>query len=177
MVAKKAAKLKKPTWERIVLPISGIIIVLGLVFALLYFNNRPNYRDLQKEFERISANIPADWQLVSESSNKGTWGLFCLQIEGSECPHLIVEYQRSALSGISPAAVIEELENILLDSGFTLLDDSYQKCSDSNIEDDDYTCSASGSRDSIRANVSIKSKAPAGEIGDWSSLSLSSYEK
>jgi hypothetical protein len=155
----------------------AIVCVLALIFVLLYFTNRPNYRDLQKEYQRISAFIPADWQLVSESSNKGTWGLFCLQVEGSECPHLIAEYSRDSIASQDLLTVTEKLQNILTSSGFTILDDSYQKCTSDDIGNDDYTCSATGFRGDIKASLNIDSSDSQGTSGNWSYISLRKYEK
>jgi hypothetical protein len=178
MVAKMGvAKSRVKSRKRLVITCGGIAVVLVVVFALLYFTNRPNYRDLEKEFARISANIPADWQLVSESSNKGTWGLFCLQIEGSECPHLIAEFRRDAFSSTNPTIILQSLEEILSKSGFQIRESSYQKCTSMDISSNDYTCNASGYRDNIEASLSFDSSDSQSNSGDWSYISLSKYEK
>jgi hypothetical protein len=172
---KKAAK-DVPVWKPIAV-ISGIVIVvIILIFSVLYVANRPNYRDLEKEYKRISANIPPDWQLVSTSSNKGTWGLFCLQIEGSECPHVIYEYKLSA-SLNNHEKMLDSVQNIVVSSGLTLTNNSYQKCEEMNVVSGDYTCSSDGHTGSISVNVSLDGKDPNGNPGNWAFISISSYEK
>ena len=177
MGGKTNTTTKSFNWHRFGVIFGVIVAILVAIFTLFYFTNKPNYRDLQKEYDRISTFIPSDWQLVNESSNKGVLGLFCLQIEGSECPHLIVEYRRNTITNKDPLAITKNLQDILTNNGYTLLDDSYQKCTSDDIDNNDYTCSATGFRNDIKANLSVDNSDSQGVSGNWSYISLRKYEK
>ncbi len=177
MGVKKAARAKKPTWRRFAI-IGGVVVAtIAIVFVVLYFSNRPNYRDLQKEYQRISAFIPSDWRLVSESSNKGTWGLFCLQVEGPECPYYIAEFSRNPLTTTSPSSITTQLQKPLIDAGLSLIDNTYQKCSTEDIRNDDYSCIAGGYIGDVEVYLSVDSTNARGVIGSWSRISIGKYEK
>lgn len=87
IVGASSKKANKPSSSKKSLLIIGGIFAAVLLLSFWYYQSqRPNYRDLEKEF--VSLNIPSDWAAINSSSNKGTLGLFCWQIEGETCPYL-----------------------------------------------------------------------------------------
>ena len=74
---------------------AGIFVVFLLLGFWYYQSRRPNYRDLEKAYSELQ--IPADWTLENSSSNKGTLGLFCWQLEGEACPYLNNQYANKSV--------------------------------------------------------------------------------
>jgi hypothetical protein len=153
-----------------------IFLAIIVIFAWQYFAGRPNYRDLEKEYKLISANIPSDWTLVSQSSNKGLFGLFCLQIEGSECPHIIYEY-RVGSPLADPLQMLSVTKDVVLSSGLSYLSDTFKKCEEPDVSSRNFTCSSGGHSGGVFANVSLTNKNSAGEDGQWAFISISRYAK
>lgn len=154
----KKAKPKRPIWQRVMMLVGSVVIVLGLVFVLLYFTNRPNYRDLQKEYERVSTFIPADWELVSESNNKGTWGLFCLDV-GDDTPCPTLEKLHNSKSSIDPDEDKKIVQSLLNNANYVIANTRWSKCTLDIVSSEKYFCYAEGSKDNIALLISI-SKNP-----------------
>jgi hypothetical protein len=120
-LAKSTKKSSKSGLKILIIGIIVFYFIAGLVIWGAYQNNKPNYRDLQAAYNQL--NIPADWQLVSESSNKGLWGMFCVngELNTSPCPQKTIQWnlpKDSALDeikAISPVT-LSEVEN-LCDNG------------------------------------------------------------
>ena len=132
-----------------ILIISGVTLaVIALFFAWQYAINRPNYRDLKREYSKLS--IPSDWKLVSESDNKGVLGLFCWQIEGSECPYAGLQY--SATTPPSPAIDNAVISKIVQSGDFQIIETNNNHCV---VETDNYYCSVSAKKNKMSLDVSI----------------------
>jgi hypothetical protein len=170
--AKKVSS-RRSNCKKAGLTVVAIVCILALIFVLLYFTNRPNYRDLQKEYQKIS--IPADWQLVSESSNKGTWGLFCLGVDDSSCPYINNEFTVSTYPN-SASDVIQSLQKIVSDAGYSLRDEPQDKCNDFYLQEKEYVCGAVGGNNNIEFYVDLSSSDSRGESGSWASIRLSRDE-
>jgi hypothetical protein len=169
---KKQKTKNVSAWKPILVISSTFIVLVVLLFGWLYFANKPNYRDLQKEFNQL--NIPADWELVSESSNKGVLGMFCWQIEGEECPYSIYEYSVSENISSNPEKIFETLYSILSSGGFRQEDNSYGlKCSESDIKSGNYLCYVVGLKNKVELSVTISDKSKTGEKGSWAKIGLS----
>lgn len=149
----------------------GVFILFGALFLTWqYFKNKPNYRDLKKEYSKMQ--IPSDWQLVGESSNKGTWGLFCWQLEGSECPHIIYEY-KSGMITKTASNIMNELEQMITKQGYVIEKDDYGlRCTEKNINNENYSCFVVGSREKIVVSVGLYSKNADGDNGNWANITL-----
>lgn len=149
MGAMKQTSRSVPAWKPI-LAISAIVIaVAALFFGWQYTINRPNYRDLQKEFNKLS--IPADWTLVSESSNKGVLGLFCWSLSDSPCPEYGKKYANQ--SNIDPETDQKFIEDTLILSGYQIVDRKLTNCA---VQiGNKYFCYEQGTRSNIAAAISI----------------------
>ena len=131
------------------------LVIIAIAFGLLvifftwqYFINRPNYRDLRREYSKLV--LPSDWQLVSESGNKGVWGLFCWQIEGSECPYVGSKY--SSKSHLNPKEDKSILDKIADSAGFVITERIYKHCE---LTDDKYYCGVKAKNKNFSLEVSI----------------------
>ncbi len=151
----------------------GLFILL-LVGFLYYQSQRPNYRDLEKAFSELQ--VPEGWQEVSSSGNKGTWGLFCWQIEGEECPYKIVNYSRSQYNLQEVVNQLSEIKNVLNDQGYSDAVIKLDKCTDSSINNLDYYCNITASNGSIEVYYEINSKNPQGLVGNFSSIVIARKE-
>jgi hypothetical protein len=110
MVVKKTKK-RVFVWKPIVAVSGAVIAVLVVIFFVLYFANKPNYRDLQKEFDRL--NIPADWELISTTKTGDTLGgTICLEID-LVCPQLIVSYKHLSIDRDTTEEVVKNIFNDL----------------------------------------------------------------
>lgn len=176
MGVKKTAKAEVPLWKPVAVIGGAIIGALVIIFGVLYAANRPNYRDLEKEFKRISANIPSDWTFTSKNEHSGTFGVFCLGIDDSFCPLMIYEY-RVSQNIKSEVDALTKAKEFITRSGFDLTNGSYQKCEAQDIASNDYSCSSSGRKGNIEAIVTLSSKNSRGKIGSWALVSISSYEE
>jgi hypothetical protein len=144
----KKTRSNIPAWKPI-LTISAIVIaVAALFFGWQYAINRPNYHDLQKEFSKLS--IPANWKLVSESNNRGVLGLFCWQIEGSECPYVGAKYSKT--SDPDPVLDKKALTTIVESAGFQLIETDDTNCI---LGINNYYCSADARKNKLSLEVSI----------------------
>jgi hypothetical protein len=152
----------------------GLLILL-LVGFLYYQSQRPNYRDLEKAFNELT--IPEGWQEVSSSSNKGTWGLFCWQIEGEECPYKTVVYKREAILDY------DELQNKIKQSitmleklGYTVKKAENIYCDQIQFNNSEYLCEVSAEKNGKEATVTYRSSDAMQNKGDFVSVSISSSE-
>ncbi len=153
--------------------LAGLVILLLLGF-IYYQMQRPNYRDLEKAFNELQ--VPEGWQEVSSSSNEGTWGLFCWQIEGEECPYKIVNYSRSQYNLQEVVDQLSEIKNVLNDQGYSDAFINLDKCTDSSINNSDYNCNITASNGSIEVYYEINSKNPQGQVGNFSSIVITRKE-
>ena len=151
----------------------GLVILL-LVGFLYYQSQRPNYRDLEKTFSELT--IPEGWIEVSSSSNEGTLGLFCWQIEGEECPYKIVNYSRSQYNLQEVVDQLYEIKNVLNDQGYSDAVINLYKCTDPSINNSDYNCNITASNGSIEVYYEINSKNPQGQAGNFSSIVITRKE-
>jgi hypothetical protein len=158
------------------------LVIIAIAFGLLvifftwqYFVNRPNYRDLRREYSKLV--LPSDWQLISESGNKGAWGLFCWGIDDSSCPYINSNYSRAAIDSKTPDQIIDAMQAVITKNGYTLIKGTYQKCSQNEIQNENYACGATGYKDSVELHVSIDSTDSKGNKGNWAGLFLSKHEK
>jgi hypothetical protein len=145
----------------------GLLILL-LVGFLYYQSQRPNYRDLEKAFNELT--IPEGWQEVSSSSNKGTWGLFCWQIEGEECPYKIVEYQYQP--GFM-ADKIDLLKQTLQSQGYSSVIFDETNCTQSKIDENNYFCKVTAEKNNIRLAISLNSQDSKAKPGNYAYISFS----
>lgn len=137
----------------------GMVLVIVAIFAF-YQSQRPNYRDLEREFQ--SLNIPANWKLESNSSNKGFLGLACFQIAGEQCPYIVTDYlvpesrNRADIEETFAKISSTNSESKLLE------DDGYgSKCSDSDIEAGNYYCRRVYDQGGIYLKIILLSDNPA----------------
>lgn len=145
--------------------------VLSTLIVLMFFGwqyaiNRPNYRDLQNAYKDLK--LPADWQKVSETSNKGTLGLFCWQIGGEECPYMHIELDRTV--DIAMAEISTYARRILAENGYSIYKDaSYidKKCSLSDISQSNYSCSERGYKNNLSVYIELSSENSFGKKGQW----------
>jgi hypothetical protein len=148
----------------------GLVILL-LVGFLYYQSQRPNYRDLEKTFSELT--IPEGWIEVSSSSNEGTLGLFCWQIEGEECPYKIVEYKIDAINHESVYSQLEDTSEILKSIGYGNVSIDNTKCTEADFTGNKYSCKVIGTSGDIRVAISINSQASDGVEGSYAYISLS----
>jgi hypothetical protein len=145
----------------------GLVILLLLGF-LYYQSQRPNYRDLEKAFNELT--IPEGWKEVSSSSNQGTWGLFCWQIEGEACPYKIVEYSRP---NDSVEKKIDLVQSSLRSDGYSNVKFDDNNCNQSKINKNNYFCKVTAEKNGIRLAISINSQESKGKPGNYAYISLS----
>ena len=151
----------------------AILAVVTLTGFIYYQSQRPNFRDLEAAFNEL--NIPSDWQQVSESSNRGTWGLFCWQLEGEACPYKINTYTRVPISDYKRMEQLltstrSELEGL----GYTEAEKVYQKCDEIDLAQNDYQCGVGGVKNGVRLVVSYFSNSDTDSTkGNYVSVSVS----
>lgn len=150
-----AAKTKNTSWfsrnKTVVFILVGSFVVLVLLGFLYYQSQRPNYRDLEKEFSTLQ--IPADWELVSESSSKGWKGLFCFTAKIDEtCPYLEVNYQNSVK--LDPDSDKKLLTTLASEAGYSTSDVNYENC---NLSAEKYYCILFAEKNGINARLSVSS--------------------
>ena len=164
---------KKKQPEKVSNKIVYIFFLVGLIVLLLlgflyYQSQRPNYRDLEKAFNELT--VPEGWQEVSSSSNQGTWGLFCWQIEGEACPYKIVEYSRS---NDTVEKKIESLQASLQSDGYSTVNFDNSNCTQSKISENNYFCKVTAEKKGIRIAISVNSQDSRGKPGNYAYISLS----
>ncbi len=153
----RAAKNKKSAswWAKnkfIVLVVAACLVAFVLFGFLYYQSQRPNYRDLEKEFSNLQ--IPSNWQLVSESSSKGWMGLFCFTSGIDEaCPYKDVLFSLSSdeKNSQSDIAFLSQIEST---GGFSNVDKNLANCS-KNVEN--YYCIYFAEKGKIKLRLSIDS--------------------
>jgi hypothetical protein len=150
--------------------LAGLVILLLLGF-IYYQMQRPNYRDLEKAFNELQ--VPEGWQEVSSSSNEGTWGLFCWQIEGEECPYKIIEYKIDAINHESIYSQLDDTSEILKSRGYGNVSIDNTKCTEADFNGNKYSCKVIGTSGDIRVAISINSQAGDGAEGSYAYISLS----
>jgi hypothetical protein len=152
----------------------GVVVLLLLGFVY-YQSQRPNYRDLEKAFNELQ--VPEGWQEVSSSSNKGTWGLFCWQIEGEECPYLTVVYKREPIIGYNELQKkIKQTITMLEQSGYKIKQPENIYCDEPQFNNADYLCEVSAEKNSKRVSITYRSSDATQNKGDFVSVSISSSE-
>ena len=153
----------------------AILAVVTLTGFIYYQSQRPNFRDLEAAFNEL--NIPSDWQQVSESSNRGTWGLFCWQLEGEACPYKTVVYSRKDLRNYEELQdYIAKTKKWLESEGYSTSKIDNQYCSDDLFNNDDYLCAIAGQKNSQIINVTLRSTDANQKSGSFLSLVLSKSE-
>ncbi|MCK9641746.1 MAG: hypothetical protein M0R39_17725 [Prolixibacteraceae bacterium] len=146
--SKKITAKKRLLSKPFTVILGSIVLLLCLFFVWQYFINRPNYRDLKEEHSKLV--IPSDWKFVNESSNKGTWGLFCWQIEGSECPYL--GYQYSTDNPQDPEVDKAIINKIIAAANYSVADKNFKHCV---LGDENYQCEIIGEKDDVSLELSI----------------------
>lgn len=130
-----------------------IVLVLfffvSLVMLWLYASNKPNYNDLNKAYNKL--NIPSDWKLVSESSKKGTMGMFCFGgiSDTSPCP---IIYKRYTSPIVENKIDVNNINNILAGYGNGYVE-NYENCFSPTTNA--YYCTAKGIKNNIGLIVTI----------------------
>jgi len=128
-----------------------VLFVLGLVtlfFVWQYFINRPNYRDLEREYRKIT--IPTDWQLINRSDDKGALGYICWEIDNSACPSISTQYE--TVETKSPDIDLDILYSIARDLGYDVQTDNNDSCKDDAIQ---YSCKLTASKNNYALVLSI----------------------
>lgn len=168
----RSKKTSKPSSSKKSLLIFGCIIVAFLLLGFWYYQSqRPNYRDLENEFS--SLNIPSDWTQVSSSSNNGTLGLFCWQIEGETCPYLLKEFSAPTKFGLATIDQLKkEMRQQITNLGYNQIE-SYEKCTEANFENNDFTCSVAGKKNGKKIYVAATAQSASGNKGNYIVISLS----
>jgi hypothetical protein len=167
MVAKMGATKPRPkSRKRLVIICGGIAVILVVVFALLYFTNRPNYRDLEKEFAQL--NIPASWEVTSTTKTGDTLGgTICLEIDLT-CPQLIVSYKHLNIDREAADEIAKDIFNVLdYDKNCELSSDyaGREYCTYSHIQ----------SRIKISVNFTFTSATENSELNRETSISVNKY--
>jgi hypothetical protein len=154
--------------------LAGLVILLLLGF-IYYQMQRPNYRDLEKAFNELQ--VPESWQEVSSSSNKGTWGLFCWQIEGEECPYKTVVYKREPIIGYNELQnKIKQSITMLEQSGYKFKQSENIYCDELQFNNKDYLCEVSADKNGKEVTITYRSTDAMQNKGDFVSVSISSSE-
>lgn len=165
-------KTSKPSSNKKSLLIIGGIFAAVLLLSFWYYQSqRPNYRDLEKEF--VSLNIPGDWAAISSSSNKGTLGLFCWQIEGEACPYLLKEFSAPTKFDLANIDQLKkEMRQQITNLGYNQIE-SYERCAAANFENNDFTCSVAGTKNGKKIYVAATAQSASGNKGNYIVISLS----
>jgi hypothetical protein len=154
--------------------LSGLVILLLLGF-IYYQMQRPNFRDLEKAFSELQ--VPEGWQEVSSSSNEGTWGLFCWQIEGEECPYKTVVYKREPIIGYNELQnKIKQSIAMLEQSGYRFKQSENIYCDELQFNNKDYLCEVSADKNGKEVTITYRSTDAMQNKGDFVSVSISSSE-
>ena len=149
----------------------GLVILLFLGF-LYYQSKRPNYRDLEKAFNELT--IPDGWKEVSSSSNQGTWGLFCWQIEGEECPYITKVYSRENVPDYNKLqSKLEEIKQSLFQLGYKSVASDQEYCSEKQVNQNDYICSIKLSKTGKSVYIAFRSSDANQVKGDFVTVSIS----
>jgi len=168
---------KKKQPEKVSNKIVYIFFLVGLIVLLLlgflyYQSQRPNYRDLEKAFNELT--IPEGWQEVSSSSNQGTWGLFCWQIEGEACPYITKVYARENVSDYNKLqSRLEEIKQSLLQLGYNPVASEQEYCSEIQVNQNDYICSIKLSKRGKSVYIAFRSSDANQVKGDFVTVSIS----
>ena len=170
---------KKKQPEKVSNKIVYIFFLVGLIVLLLlgflyYQSQRPNYRDLEKAFNELT--VPEGWQEVSSSSNQGTLGLFCWQIEGEACPYKIVNYSRNqdSLQGIVDQ--LGTVQNQMSNLGYTDISINLDRCNEVLIKSSDFNCNITSTKGAVEVYYEINGKSPQGQAGNYASVVITRKE-
>lgn len=111
------AKPKAASWwsrnKKLIVVASIVLLAVVLLSFLFYQSQRPNYRDLEKEFSKLQ--IPGDWTLVQSDDKKGLGGRSCIGVASDvSCPILQRIYTTSKTTDMSVPF------NLLAPEGYTL---------------------------------------------------------
>lgn len=167
--AKKAVvangKSSNNRWQVVALVVLVTFFVISLLILWLYASNKPNYRDLDKAYNKL--NIPSDWQLVSQSSNKGLGGMFCSSgtTDTSPCPVLSKEFKIKYI----------KYDQIYFNQIFNELFSSYSESKNANVNcnnigENDYRCYKEFTHENISIYSSVSSLDSKGKNGSWATI-------
>jgi hypothetical protein len=125
-----------------------LIILIALFFTWQFYANRPNYRDLKKEYSKLV--IPSNWVLESRNDEKGVAGLFCWGIDNSSCPNISSQYNsKDAPNPVDDKAL---LNNIVKNLGYEPKIEVNNNCV---VSSTNYSCSARGVKNNYAIVVSV----------------------
>ena len=121
----------------VIVPVVLVVLVVIDWFVYPFVSLKPNYADVEATFNKLQ--IPSDWKLVSEGSNKGIAGRQC-PIESDGCFSKTTNYS-------TPSSVMrEDVEQVVLSSGCVsaAVRDETQKGDPREVFE--YSCMAAGIR-------------------------------
>lgn len=128
----------------IIIAIACVLIAYA-VFA--FFQNKPNYRDLDNEYSSIP--IPADWKQTDRKNETGLWGMFCLANDIT-CPAISVDFISNA--PFNKTKDLEAINGILHNAGYMRTSMNMANCGTRN---DYYRCIVHASKNDIEMQIII----------------------
>jgi hypothetical protein len=148
-------------WKPVLVITGGCVVLFLVVFGFLYYTNKPNYRDLEKEYSKLS--IPSDWKLVGQDFEKGVFGFLCIQVD-TACPAIYSQYRDS--SSISSNKDLLTINNIFLKSNILIKKRLLDDCKE--YRGDKYYCRVEGSHQKIGIIISVGSNSRGEKVWNLS---------